>query len=207
MKKIIALFLCIIIAVSLVSCGTADTPKKDAMDLDSIKTLGDYFKLEKDDGGFGYNNEYYIAVFKIGENTYRVAAKLTESVYNKMEEVDFFDEKRDEKFETILKDVEVFLVEDLEKYVPTDAELDALKGKTGQELLDEDFYECGYNFWDEQYFYMTQGMIEYKIYFNEQVTLADGEDLDVEETIKNMTVKKAEFFGFSGGTTDIETLP
>ncbi|MBR7082782.1 MAG: hypothetical protein IKI51_02075, partial [Clostridia bacterium] len=142
-----------------------------------------------------------------GEKVYRVAANLTTDIYNKMEEIDFFDDKRDEKLQAILKDVEVSVSEDMEKYIPTDADLKAFEGKTGQQLLDDGFYETGYVLWDEQYFYMSHGMIEYKIFFNEKVTVVDGEDLDVEETIKNMTVKKAEFNDFTDGATDPETLP
>lgn len=208
MKKIIALLFCVIIAASLVSCVTVvDPTDKDPIDPSSIKTLGDYFALDKESDSWGYGEDNFIAVFKYGEKMYRVAANLTTDIYNKMEEIDFFDDKRDEKLQAILKDVEVSISEDMEKYIPTDTDLKAFEGKTGQQLLDDGFYETGYALWDEQYFYMSHGMIEYKIFFNEKITVVDGEDLDVEETIKNMTVKKAEFNDFTDSATDPETLP
>ena len=200
MKKLLTLLFVSMMFIGLAGCGQG---KKDepVTPTGEIKTMGDLFRV----GYIGFEYDIESFVIETEDTVYELT--MTPELHEKLEAVDFFAEDRDEQFEEILKDVEVFLVEDLAIYIPTDADLKSLVGKTGQELLDEDFYECGYNFWDEQYFYMTQGMIEYKIYFNENVTLKDDEDIDVEETIKDMTVKKAEFFGFSGGTTDVETLP
>lgn len=195
MKKIIALLLCIIVAVSVASCGKTPEPIKDGdAVVESVKTLGDFYKFQKDGFSFSYNDEIYVGVFEIGDKSYRVAAKLSADVYEKLEAVDFFAEDRDEQFKEILKDVEVFLVEDLDKYIPTEADLKSLVGKTGQQLLDEGFYIDGYDFSGRQVVFMSDGKCEYSVYFNENIDYDDeDEESSVEDAIANLTVKKAEF--------------
>ena len=201
MKKIIALLLCIIVAVSVASCGKTPEPIKDGdAVVESVKTLGDFYKLQKDGFSFSYNDEIYVGVFEIGDKSYRVAARISSEIYDKLEEVDFFADDRNKQFEEILKDVNVSLVEDLGKYILTETELDALKGKTGQQLLDKDFYVDGYDFSGRQVVFMSDGKCEYSVYFNENIDYDDeDEESSVEDAIANLTVKKAEFIHIATG--------
>lgn len=202
MKKIIALVLCIVTVVCLVSCTVSFKPAKQETDLSSIKTLGDFFALDFENSSWSYNENYYVALFENGNTSYRIVAKLSEDIYGKIEEIDFSGDDVNGQIERILSDVEVYLVEDMSKYVPTEEELNQYVGKTGQELLDDGFTTSGYmNAFGTQKFYMTKDLYELDVYFNEKVEI-DPETFDSEEGIKNLTVKKVEFTGFSGYACD-----
>ena len=204
MKKTIAFFLCFVTVFLLASCG-APAAKTD-FDVNSLKTLGDMLKLEEENEGWAYDETRYVNVFQYGGTTYRVYADLTEEIYNKIEEIDFFDEQREQKMNDILADVKITAAEDMTKYIPTEADLQKYVGKTGQELLDDDFWTSGYWLYDEQHFFMGHDLCEFNVYFNEKIEFKEDEadDFDEEEAIRNLTVKKLEFTGFSGRATDLD---
>ena len=205
MKKIIALVLCIITVFALASCGAAKTEDKDEFNVNSLKTLGEVFKLEREDLGWSYDDKNFVTAFEYGEIAYRVIAGLTENIYNELEAIDFFDAERDAKIEATLENVKITKTENLTQYIPTEADLQKYVGKTAKDLFDEDFWERGYFLLGEQVFYMGHDMFEYEVYFNEKLeadTMAD--DFDLEEAIADFTVKKIKFSGFSSAVTDID---
>lgn len=79
-------------------------------------------------------------------------------------------------------------------------EMDALVGKTGQELLDMGFLSAGsYGFAEDfSWAELSRGAFSYEVFFNERVK-EQKEDYDVEETIRDMTVSS---FSFSGALSD-----
>ena len=205
MKKTIAFLLCIVMLASIVSfAGCGKKPKKaSTFDLNSLKTIGDVLALETESEMSGYNEFQYVNLFQYGGVYYRIYADLPEGAYDQMEAIDFFDEKHDEKIDAILKDIKITLAEDMTKYIPTEEYLAQYVGKTGQELLDDDFWSNGYSLYD-QVFFMGHDIYEFNVYFNETVEFDenDMDDFDEEETIKSMTVKKLEFTGFSNNATN-----
>ena len=204
MKKIIALVLCVVTVVCLVSCTVSFTPAKQEADLSSINTLGDFFDLDLEDGSWSYNENYYVVLFENGNNTYRIAAKLSDDIYLELENIDFSEGDVDEQIERILYDVVVYAIEDMTKYIPTEEELNQYVGKTGKELLDDGFSTSGYmTAFGTQKFFMSKGIYDLDVYFNENVDI-DPETFDTEEGIKNLTVKKVEFTGFSSYAGDAE---
>jgi hypothetical protein len=87
----------------------------------------------------------------------------------------------------------------------TPAELDALAGKTGQELLDMGFeYGSGYSFWETTQFYMDHGLFSYIVYMNEKVPEMEDYDAVLDELFRPMTVQKAEVDGITQIASDID---
>lgn len=206
MKKVLTLILALAALAVLVACGATAPAKTNDFDLQSLKTLGDLQKLEKENDSWAYNENGYVDLFEYGGTTYRVFADLTEEIYNSMEAIDFFDEDREEKLNNILAGVAITKAEDMTQYIPTEEELQKYVGKTGQELLDDDFWTSGYWLYDDQYFHMGHDLYEFDVYFNEKIDVdnTDMDEFNDEEAIRTMTVKKLVFTGFSGRATDIE---
>ena len=204
MKKIIAFLLCSIMLVALVSCGNTSGGNKD-FDINSVKTVGEVLKLEIDGYMSDENESKFVYVFKYKGTTYRIYADITVEIFNKMQELDFLADDYDEKLLAIIGDVKVTQAEDMTKYIPTEEELKKYVGKTGQELLDDDFWTSGYSLMGEQVFWMGHDLYEFSVYFNEDVPDDfDWDNLSEEDAIMNMTVKKIEFDDFSMAVTDLE---
>ena len=133
MKKIIALVICICTIVCLVACGNTNEQKEN-FDINSVKTLGDVLKLDANSTSFAYSTDKYITVFEYKGVKYRVIANITEELSNKLDEIDYYDNQREEKFRNILSDVQVVSAENLTAQLPTTEQLNAYVGKTGKEL-------------------------------------------------------------------------
>ena len=208
MKNTIALLLTLVLLATFVSCGGAAPKTSAEVDLGAWKTVGDVQKIEKENDSWGYgeneNGEIkYVEVFEYDGTTYRIFADLSREVYDAMDALDFFDEQREEKMNKILAVVPVTLAEDMTKYIPTEEDLQAYVGKTGQELLDDDFWFNGYWLDDDQHFFMCHDLWALEVYFNEHIDVSDNmDDFDEEEAIRNLTVKKMVFTGFSDRATD-----
>lgn len=204
MKKIIALALCIITVVCLVSCTISIKPAGKEVDISAIKTLGDFFAQDLETNGWSFNENYYVTIFENGDKKYRLAAQLSEDVYNKLDDIDLSDEDSDEQMKRVLSDVAVYTVEDMTQFIPTEEELKKYVGKTGRELFDEGFSSNGYmNLFGTQTFYMSKGACDFNVYFNEKVDI-DSDTFETEEGVKDLTVKKIEFAGFSNLACDAD---
>ncbi len=140
----------------------------------------------------------YIIAFDKEGAYYRVEAEIPEDVTAQLNVIDFFDEKRDEKYEALLGPLPVTRVADLSAVIPAQEELDALVGMTGQELLDMGFaYGSGYSFFDKAEMYLVKDLCEYHFYFNETVPEREDYDEALDEIMQGLTVAKVEFFQLS----------
>ena len=96
---------------------------------------------------------------------------------------------------------------DLSAVLPAQEELDALVGMTGEELLDMGFeYGMGYSFWETTDFYLTRGLVDYVVTFNEKVPEMDDYDDVLDELIRPMTVQKVQIDGLSAICSDPDLL-
>lgn len=207
MKKLLALSLCVAMLLAFASCTAAKSKKPvEEIDITSLKTMGDLFRYDVEDGAWSYNEEKFVALYTYGEKTYRVYADFTKEIYDAMEAIDFFDEDKDEKTRKALSGAKITLAEDMDQYLPTEEYLQQYVGKTGQELLDDDFWSSGYNLYGEQTIYMGHDLYEFEVYFNEKIEFDenDMDDFDEEEAIKDLTVKKLVFTDFSSRATDFD---
>ena len=138
--------------------GSAET-EGAGVDLESIKTLGDAFTLEGKDEYSEQRASYggkYVYAFAVDGVAYRVIADLPDDIFDQILELDF-DEDYDKKEQALVKDLEVTTAENLTEQILSQEELDALVGKTGQELFDAG--------WRSGMFYNTETMevwLEYR---------------------------------------------
>ena len=64
----------------------------------------------------------------------------------------------------------------------------------------------GYSFWDKAEFYLTKGLFEYHVFFNEKVPEMEDYDAVIDEILASLTVKKAEIFGLADVCSDTDLL-
>ena len=149
----------------------------------------------------------YVYVFPKDDRYYRVEAEMTQELAEQLDAIDFFDEERAAKTLALIGGQPVVRVYDLSAGMPSQAELDTLIGKTGQELLDMGFeYGSGYSFWDKAEVYLEKGLYEYRFYFNEKVPKRENYDDDLDEIMKTITVARVEFFTVTSMASDPELV-
>ena len=209
MKKLLTLLLAAVMVFALAACGNSAAPAGSAeAQSGEITTLGDALRMGRETQYVGsWNDEQYVYVFDNNGIPTRVVADLTPELNETIDEIQFSDTlEEDEKEQKLLEaigELPLVSVEDLSSYVLSQEELDALVGKTGQELLDAGWTDQG-SHWDGGdglVVEMTQGIFDYEIHFNESAEFA--EDQSAEEVIPDLTVKSAAYYGFADCITDL----
>lgn len=201
MKKMLVLLLAIVMLLGVIGCGSASISGGKVAP-EKIKTLGDAFKYT-DDTFYGFGYDYFVYVFKESENGdyYRAIAEFSEELYEKSEDIDFDDEKREEKIRALYKDIPVFKVENLSAGIPSQKELDKYIGKTGADLLNEGFTIGGYSLGDNSSdFWMDKGLYNYTVTFD--IVLNPELEFDEEEVIKSAKVLAIKYENLSSAATD-----
>lgn len=161
------------------------------------KTLGDIWEFESPTSGSEEN--CYIRVFEADGVYYRAEADVPQDVLEKLYTIDFFDETGEAQEKELMKDLPITKVCNLSEAMLSQSELDALAGKTGQELLDMGFVPGGsYGFSAQEqisWASMEKGPFEYEVEFHEYVDV--DEDPNVAAVIRPLTVKSVTLFGIS----------
>ena len=167
------------------------------------KTLADVLTVEKDAFSSSITEDLYVIAFETNGAYYRVEAEITPEIAEQLDAIDFFDEEKDAKEMAILGPLPVSRVGDISACLPSEEELNALVGMTGQELVDMGFEQgMGYNFWDKAEFYLTKDLFEYHVYFTEKVPEMEDYDAVIDEILASLTVEKVEVFGLAGVCSD-----
>lgn len=179
------------------SGGTSAT-----VDLASIKTLGDAFALEgKDEDSeqrSTYDGKYYYA-FTVGGTAYRVIADLPEDIEKKIFDLEF-DDDYDKNEKALVADLPVALAEDLTEYIMPQEELDALVGKTGQELADMGWRGGSFYNGETKEAWLEFGPYAYSFQFDGEVLSPSADDFDEFEDLADRKVVKATFEGLGDAT-------
>lgn len=216
MKKALSLLLVLMFSVLvLAACGssgessdgagsTDESAQTEALDVDSLKTMGDVMTIEREESQEAVGNGKAVFAFKYGDTYYRVTAEISEDVQKAYMDVDITEEGYEEKQKEILAPIDVTSVENLSDQMLTQGELDALAGKTGQELVDEGWkYQGSYNF-DEMEVLMEYGPFAYNVVFEGSVEGADQDDFDVEAATGDLKVRSAEYSMLGDGASDVD---
>ena len=103
-----------------------------------------------------FSSGKYIYVFTVGGNAYRVTADLSSDLEEKIFALEF-DDDYDKNEAALVQDLPISTAEDLSEQILSQEELDALVGKTGQELMDEGWVPDGTYNLDEMGFWMNWG--------------------------------------------------
>ncbi len=197
-----------ILSVLLIMCALTACAAKEPSGSGKYATIGDAVKAGDGEGAqtnMAFDEEHFIYVIETPDEAVRLVADVPKDVRAAMDEVDIADEDFEAKIFEIVSPLPVTEEEDLKAGIPTQEELDAYVGKTGQELLDEGFEASGY-VEDEQNidFFMVKGLYEYRFTAAEHKTV-DGEE--TEELVKGLTVEKAAYEALSYYVTDLQYHP
>lgn len=176
-----------LMAVPLAACSgqsesggdsATDAAQGAPVDVSSLKTLGDVLSIEGEQSSASWTEEQYVCVVDNGQTIIRATADLTPELYERMGELDFGDDSYDEQLIDLIGGAPLTSVEDLTAAKIPQEELDALVGKTGQDLLDAGFTFASYYFYggEETGAYMDNGMLTYDVTFDASITEADTED-------------------------------
>ena len=177
-----------------------------------FKVLADVFAVlnqTDDEGntpsyGASMSDALYVAAFEKDGACYRVEGAIPPEMAVQLNAIDFFDEERDDKQQVLLSPLPVTRVGDLSACRLSQAELDALVGKTGQEIMDDG--------WTFQSYFMTGGdetaATYAKDYYAVNLTFdanisSDKADKDVNgDEMKAAKVSAAENAGVSDAAVD-----
>ena len=171
--------------------GSGEATQTDGTDTSSWKTLADAFAVADESKSSGYDETNYITVLTGGDRYYRVIAEADTDVLAQTDELDFFDEDYNKKYNAIVGSLNIKSVEDITDQLITEND-PAYVGKTGQELVDDGFVFVGYMGYggDETYATFDKGYFEYEFTFD--VTVTDDMDegaaiMDVASTAVQMS--------------------
>ena len=188
--------------------ATEDTTTEEtaAVDVSSLKTLGDVMGIESEGQSSTWNEEHYVYVTTANGAPLRAVVDLTPEIYSQIEELDFLDEEYDQKLNDIIGGLELVSLDDYSDQVPSQEEMDALVGKTAQELLDDGYIFFGLTYYGGE---ETVGQFD-KDDFRYEITL-DGtvpEDVDTydETAIADLPVASVSFSELSEAATNPENL-
>lgn len=200
MKKLLTILL-----VALLILGGFTGPGTARADASAFRTFGDIWDYESP--GYGCEDDRYVRLFLADGICYRADATLTDEQFRQFMDIDIFDPDAEQKAKALLSALPIEHLYDLSAALLSQADLDALVGKTGQELLDMGFeYGMGYSFWDDTQFYMNNGLFSYTVYMNEKVPEREDYDAVLDELFRPMTVQKVEVDGIADIASDIDLL-
>ena len=135
------------------SKGTEE-PKATEEPKTEFKTMGDVWDF--DPPGYGCENNRYIRLFVMDGLFCRADTALTDEQFRQLMDIDIFDSEAEQKAKTLISELPIERLYVLSDVLLSQTELDALVGRTGQELLDTGFeYGSGYSFRDTARFYMN----------------------------------------------------
>ena len=161
--------------------------------------MGDVLALDRETFQSALYDNVLVYAFELDGTYYRATTSISQDMAETLRELDF----NDEKFIELVKPLAIEKMENLSEQILSQDELDALIGKTGQELLDEGWYSSGYNL-ETMEFWMNYEPFVYTVTFDGEVAKEDYESFDDEEDIKDLTVKSAKFMTL-GEATNVET--
>lgn len=207
MKKITSLVLITVLSITLLAAcsnaGGSGSGSSETVSVDTLKTIGDVIALNAEETQSAVYDGKVIYAFRVDDTYYRVWANITPEDEQAYWEIDFMDEDYEEQQQNIVAPLQIEETEVLNDQILTREELDALVGKTGQDLQDAGWTYSG-NTLDTMEFWMNYGPFQYTIVFDGKVAEEDYDSFDEERDTKTMTVKSAEF-SMLGDATSIET--
>ena len=216
MKNTIALLLSLALILGLTACGGSAAPSAsaapeaenaesastaqetqapEAAENAEFHTMADVFAYDSDNYASG--GDYYIYVFEKDGIIYRATAKFPPDVSEKVAAIDIFDEQYDAKVREAVAPLKIEKLDNLTEMIPPQEELDALVGKTGQDLLDD-----GWTIWSYQLdimeFGLHHGPFAFTVVFDGELEMTD--DFDEYAAIAPLTIKSVTYDGIGDGT-------
>ena len=165
-----------------------------------FRTMGDVFVYESPNNGCSETK--YVYVFEKDGVIYRAVADLPAGVSETIWGLDFFDEKYDEKVREAVAPLPIVQLDNLTERIPAQAELDALIGKTGQELKDEGWTISAWQL-DDMEFTLDHGPFAYTVFMEGDYTPNENYDFDEDADFGPLKVKSITYCGIGDATGEI----
>ncbi len=167
-------------------------------------TMGEVMKAEADTTMSSCTEKYFVYVSEKDGKPVRYIAEITKDIYDQIDAVSVSDPLREEKIAEIVAGLKVTRTDDLSSQIPTQEELDALKGEKGQKLLDEGFTVEGIGFDEENNptFVVQNGVYELNIVSEEGVDTSENPDASA--LFAGCTIKSAEYVTLTWDVMDPE---
>lgn len=216
-KAVIAALCLALSAVPLAACsgqkaddaadGGASAPSAQAaVDLSSWKTLGDALAAQTESMSAGWDDNYYVTVFRAGDSVVRVVAKMTPEASEKIDAMDWTRDDIDQQLIEAAGALELVSAEDITDQVLSQEELDKFVGKTGQDLVDAGWTFANYFMYGGKETAATfeNGSLAYSFTFD--VTTPEDATEDEGASVMGATITQAEFQGPADSATDPTTV-
>ena len=212
MRKHFAIMLAMLLSLSvLAGCGqsngsgsasgSAASTETSEVDVDSFQTMGEILALEAERNTSAAYDDSYVYAFEHNGTFYRVIAPIPADVSKKVQKLDVMDENYNAEMEKLISPLKIDRCENLSEQIPSKAELDKFAGKTGEDLLKDNWVISGYDLSTSE-FYMDHGVFQYKVTFDNKFD--PDKEINAEEEIKPLKIKSVEFYDFGDNVTDIE---
>lgn len=171
-----------------------------AGDASEFKTMGDV--LAYDSVNRGSSDTLYVYVFEKDGVFWRATAEISADISEALWDLDFFADDYDEQVDALIAPLPIMNLENLSELIPSQEELDALVGKTGQELKDD-----GWTIWswqlDDLEFGMYYGPFSYTVVMEGDYVPNENYDFDEDADFAPLTVKSVAFDGIGDATGDV----
>lgn len=170
--------------------GKTDEP----VDLASVKTMADLMSVP--DLGTSCSEDKYVMAFEQDGQYYQAIAAATPEVFDAVTSLDWDDPEYNQKLTDIVGPLEVIEIKNLSELIPAQEELDKLVGKTIQDLIDEGWWNSGWNL-EDKIVYMGHEYFMYNVHFDEEIE--DPASFD-EEDLGPLVITAVEFSSMDNGT-------
>ena len=187
---------------------TTETTDQAALDMESWTTLGDALKTATGSLSWGSSDKYFVCTFEAGDALVRVVGEMEDGINEKLGETDFFADDYDKQVTDVVGGLKLVSAQDLSGNILSQEEIDALVGKTGQELLDDGFTFSSYYMYggEETGANFERDYIGYDLTFSTSITEETADSDDQGDSLKDAVVTAAEYIGPSDGAIDPEKV-
>lgn len=189
--------------------GAAEAETSETLTADSFKTMGDVLDLSAEGLETSVSNNKAVYAFKYGDTFYRAVASMTDEEQQAYMDVDFSDADYEEQQKSILAPLAIDQFDNMNEKMLKQDELDALAGRTGQELMDSGWTTSGNFNLESKEIWMNYGPFMYDVVFDGEFDVtgydtSNIDEYDVDSAIKDMPVKSVSFDSLSNAAYDIE---
>ena len=194
MKKMITVFMAVLMLFAFTACGGASGEGEAASDFDfeAPETVGDLLALEPSNMHQSTEDNTFYYGMEMDGSYYRFKAEMTQEQCDALFDIDYAADDAAEQEAAILSDLVITDRQKLDDQILSQEDLDALVGKTGQELLDAG-WTPGYGYdLEAGEFWLFYGPFCYTIGFDGEFEESD-DIIDDEDYFKDHTVTSATF--------------
>ncbi|MBQ1483031.1 MAG: hypothetical protein IIZ28_05610 [Erysipelotrichaceae bacterium] len=165
--------------------------------IDDAVTMGDILGLPSYSSTC--SEEEVIQVFELNDRVYRAVARIDSDQAAALFDLDILDPNYDSDYAALVAPLAIDHIVDLTEKIPTEADLEQYKGKSGQELLDEG-WQLSFLNTETMDARMDHGYYSYDIKF--EGGSKNDPDMDMEEMIKDWKIASIAYEGIGSCAAD-----